>query len=165
MMSPPIGKPWVKRHIGTSRGHGARSSTSVRNHAAACEARLAQIFDFFTKGGWRINVYAGELDVRPTSAPTIEWLAQRDGADAACSDAVLPSSANQTWEEICFGGIGATVKTESVDCGVTPAGLDSPHVEHPDSPKTFPNEGVAEGAGISRRGNMRDLATRRHASP
>src|SRR2546423_3003214 len=50
-----------KTHIGSSRGHGARSSTSVRNHAAACEARLAQIFDLFTEDSWRISNDVGEV--------------------------------------------------------------------------------------------------------
>jgi hypothetical protein len=34
-------------------------------------SRLAQILDLFAEDGWR-NVYAGELEVRPPGAPTIE---------------------------------------------------------------------------------------------
>jgi hypothetical protein len=34
-------------------------------------ARLAQIFDLFGEDNWR-NVYAGQLEVRPPGAPTIQ---------------------------------------------------------------------------------------------
>jgi hypothetical protein len=33
-------------------------------------ARLAQILDLFVEDSWRINVHAGELEVRPPGAPT-----------------------------------------------------------------------------------------------
>src|SRR5205814_9016722 len=64
-------------HLGRrSKSHpGARPSSAGANNGRVC-ARRSQLLDLLAEND-RLNVYAGELEVRPPSAPTTNPLAAR----------------------------------------------------------------------------------------